>query len=101
MANSLGVVCNCYPLVVPANLGDYGIADMTQRREDLAKLIYLETDLAERITVLRRYGVRHVFLHHVGRRFDQRLAALYAPITAKVVQSSGMGVLILDPQRRP
>jgi hypothetical protein len=84
---------------LPTNRGDYGFPDMAQRREDVAKLIYLETSLPERIVILRHYGVRHIFLHHLGRRFDRRLEALYAPITVKAFKASGMGVLVLDPDR--
>jgi hypothetical protein len=95
----LGMVCNCYPLALPANLGNYGMLDMAQRRLDLAKLIYLDANLADRVEVARRYGIRHIFVHHTGRRFGQRLMAVYAPIAAKVVQASGMAVLTLAPER--
>jgi hypothetical protein len=95
----LGMVCDCYPLALNANLGDYLMPDMPQRREALAHLIYLEANLADRVRWARRYGVRHIFVHHTGSRFGQRLLAVTAPITAKVVTESGSSVIEIDPER--
>ena len=96
LGHIVGMVCNCYPLAVPANRGDYGVPDMERRRRALSQLVYLDADLKVRIKLARRYGVRHIFVYHVGRRFGQRLTGIYAPITSKVVTMFGMSVLTID-----
>jgi hypothetical protein len=91
----LGMVCDCFPLALPANRGDYGVPDMAQRREALGKLIYTDASTEERRSAARHYGVRYIFVHHTGRGFGQHLLAVNAPITDKVVTQSGMSVIVL------
>jgi hypothetical protein len=80
---NLMMTCNCYPLAVPADRGEYGMPDMWQRRLDLRRLYGSKLTLEERLQILRRYDARHILITSYWKPEQRALRELYAPIVAQ------------------
>jgi hypothetical protein len=97
----LMMTCDCYPLAVPADRGNYGVADMSERRAALHALVGLGKPLEDRLPILRHYGIHHIWVSHPARENGRRLQEIYAPIVADGGESQGAGILVLDLESPP
>jgi hypothetical protein len=88
--------CDCYRLALDTDEPPRGVRDMNERRAAVTLLFNPDAPLAQRALLLRRYGVRHLYVPGGG---GNRLVDSYAPITTEVTQVMRTRVLALDPDR--
>jgi hypothetical protein len=80
-AYDLMMTCNCYALALPQGRnGDYGVPDMPLRREATSRLLSTEAGLEERIELLRRYNVHHIYVPHYLRADSKLVRHMYGPL---------------------
>jgi hypothetical protein len=87
--------CDCFPLAPPTKRGSRGVADMDQRRVDLALLLGEPESLQSRLAILRRYQIRHLVLLRQDA-VQARVERIYQPATVKTAKLGKMEILTLD-----
>jgi hypothetical protein len=92
VAGDLLMNCDCYRLALDQDEPARRVRDMAERRAAVTLLLGDELDLAARVALLRRYGVRHMY---VSGRLAGGLVDTYAPILRGVERSERTRVLTL------
>jgi hypothetical protein len=73
------------------------LVDMPERRRALGRILATDTTNEDRASLMRRYGVRHIFLGVT--RYSKTLRRLVAPLTVSAHQTRAGMLLELDPAR--
>jgi hypothetical protein len=96
--------CNCYVLAPARDRGARGVGDMSQRRDAIDALFDLRTAPDTRLSILRHYGLRHVYIpgpNRRGYRIAQRLMNDLRPYVVGVAQWSDTRIITFDLTRAP
>jgi hypothetical protein len=68
---------------------------MPERRAATTQLFATRVPLTERVTLLRRYGVRHLYARQP--MFSHALLRSFAPVTQRLAASGAERILVLSP----
>lgn len=96
-AVEIAEICDCYPFALAEQEGTHGIADMPERRSAMRVLLSPGTALENKLAVIRRYGVRHIFVGntHTTAKLREQLE----PVTVRSTRTRVGTVLVLDERR--
>jgi hypothetical protein len=89
------VDCDCYPLALPPKRGTRGVTDMGSRQAASRALLNPKTPFEQRLSLLKRYGVRYLYYRFTRRTLG--LPRAYRHILERTIHQDSDVLLVLDP----
>jgi hypothetical protein len=96
-AVELPKLCDCFGLALASHEASHGMSDMADRRYALPQILHPGVDNVTRAALMRRFGVRYIFVG-ISRR-STALRKAVAPLTLQVHRTKAGMLIELDPHR--